>query len=166
MRAAWQRKCLERHLCRCKQASPRESQELCEAAIRSARVALLTACYRNIRQFSDPEFPLDRFHHIEDMRSSESLSRLKEDSTGGVSFDVVLLQNSLHFFTHETRPILLKRLLTLPSPGGRIVVDWPLPSSSHRHIRGTKSFNDSMCTLFGYQQILTPQGWNDLKTGS
>jgi SAM-dependent methyltransferase len=112
---------------------------------------------------SDPEFPLGRFHHIDDMRSSESLSRLKQDATGGVGFDVVLLQNSLHFFTNETRPILLKRLLTLLSPGGRIVIDWPLPSSSYLHVRGTKGPQESMCTLFGYQQILTLQGWNDLK---
>lgn len=125
--------------------------------------AQLTACHRNIRQFSDPEFPLDRFHHIDDMRSSESLSRLKQDATGGTGFDVVLLQNSLHFFTHEARPILLNKLLTLLSPGGRIVIDWPLPSSSHLHIRGPKGANESMCTLFGYQQILTPQGWNELK---
>ena len=125
--------------------------------------ASLTTCHRNIRQFSDPEFPLGKFHHIEDMRSSESLDKLKQDATGGVGFEVVLLQNSLHFFTCETRPILLKRLLTLLSPGGRIVVDWPLPSSSHLHIRGTKGANESVCTLFGYQQIITPQGWNDLK---
>jgi SAM-dependent methyltransferase len=97
------------------------------------------------------------------MRSSESLSRLKQDATGGVGFDVVLLQNSLHFFTHETQPVLLKRLLTLLSPGGRIVIDWPLPSSSHLHVRGTKDSNDFVCSLFGYQQILTPQGWDDLK---
>jgi SAM-dependent methyltransferase len=97
------------------------------------------------------------------MRSSESLSRLKQDATGGVGFDVVLLQNSLHYFTSETRPILLKRLLTLLPPGGRIIVDWPLPSSSRLHIRGPKGAKESMCTLFGYQQIITPQGWDDLK---
>jgi hypothetical protein len=97
------------------------------------------------------------------MRSSESLSRLKQDATGGVGFDVVLLQNSLHCFTNETRPILLKRLLTLLSPGGRMVVDWPLPSSSLLHIRGPKGAKESMCTFFGYQQIITPQGWDDLK---
>jgi len=97
------------------------------------------------------------------MRSVESLSKLKQDATGGVGFDVVLLQNSLHFFTNETRPILLKRLLTLLSAGGRIVVDWPLPSSSHLHIRGSKGAKESMCTLFGYQQIITPKGWDDLK---
>ena len=97
------------------------------------------------------------------MRSFESLNRLKQDATGVVGFDVVLLQNSLHFFTCETRSLLLERLLTLLSPGGRIVVDWPLPSSSHLYVRGTKGANESMCTLFGYQQIITPQGWNDLR---
>jgi hypothetical protein len=96
------------------------------------------------------------------MRSFKSLSRLKQDATEGVGFDVVLLQNSLHFFTWETRPMLLKRLLTLLSPGGRIIVDWPLPSSSHLHVRGRKGTDESMCTFFGYQQIITPQGWNDL----
>jgi len=59
--------------------------------------------------------------------------------------------------------MLLKRLLTLLSPGGRIIIDWPLPSSSHLHVRGTKGTTESMCTLFGYQQIITPQGWNDLR---
>ncbi|GAB7328034.1 hypothetical protein MBLNU13_g00084t1 [Cladosporium sp. NU13] len=103
---------------------------------------LLEKAKRNIRQFSDPEFPLDHFHHIEDMRSFESLSRLKQDATGGVGFDV--------------------RLLTLLTPGGRIVIDWPLPSSSHIRIRGPKGANESIGTLFGYQQIITPQGWNDL----
>ena len=97
------------------------------------------------------------------MRSFESLSRLKQDATRGVGFDVVLLQNSLHFFTCETRPILLKRWLTLLSPGGRIVIDWPLPSSSHAHIRGHKGANESISSIFGYQQIITPQGWNDLR---
>ena len=92
------------------------------------------------------------------MRSVESLSRLKQDATGGAGFDVFLLQNLLHFFTNKTRPILLKRLLTLLAPGGRIVVNWPLPSSSHLHIRGPKGAKESMCTLFGYQQIFTPQG--------
>lgn len=97
------------------------------------------------------------------MRSVESLNKLKQDATGGVGFNVILLQNSLHFFTYETRPILLKRLLTLLSPGGRLVVDWPLPSSSHLHIRGSNGANGSMCTLFGYQQISTPKGWDNLE---
>ena len=125
--------------------------------------ALLTACRSNIRQCFDSAFPLHNFHHIEDMRSIRSLSDLKQNTTGGVDFDVVLLQNSLHFSTHETQPILLARLLTLLAPGGRLVIDWRLPSSLRLHIRGKIGAKEMMSTCFGYQQILTPKSWDDME---